>query len=207
MHTSQSYQDLFALSIIGNNGNYIELGARQSVFGNNTYMLERHYGWKGISIEFNKKFRKDWEFSDRKNPIVWDNALTLNYKKLIETYNIQGDIDYLSCDLEPAYITFCSLAIIIDQKLFPKVITFEHDYYRYKDLNYYQIATDFLKYNGYKIAVDNVLGDPDGQDTNKFYETWYVRNDVNYETIDFREWKQKIMKEEIYVDFCNKKSS
>jgi FkbM family methyltransferase len=37
------------------NGFFLELGAAGGIFISNTYALEKHYGWKGICIEANKK--------------------------------------------------------------------------------------------------------------------------------------------------------
>jgi hypothetical protein len=185
---SQANQDIFVSSVIGHNGNYIELGARRAIAHNNTYLLETEYNWKGISVEFDRRFEKDWLLSGRKNPIEWSNALTLNYKDLLKKHDISENIDYLSCDLEPANITFCALTILINQGIFPRIITFEHDFYRYSATNYYKVATDFLNYHGYKIAVDNVTVD---DTASQFFETWYVRNNIKIDMLDYQTWKTK----------------
>ena len=189
---SQSYQDVFVSSVMGYNGTYLELGARKAITHNNTYLLEKNYGWRGVSVELDMRFKTDWKKSGRKNPVVWANALTLNYQELIECYNLEENIDYLSCDLEPANITFCALTILIGQQIFPKVITFEHDFYRYRSTDYYKVATDFLNYHGYKIAVDNVTVKASNQLEECFFETWYVRNDIDFSKTTYQEWKENI---------------
>jgi len=55
---SQIYQDLFILSMLNGkrNGSYLEIGGAEPYFGNNTCLLEKEFDWKGVSIEYDKKF-------------------------------------------------------------------------------------------------------------------------------------------------------
>lgn len=186
---SQAYQDIFAYSVIGKNGTYIEIGANKPSKNNNTYELEISHNWKGFSIEFNTKLKKHWDISDRKNAIFWDDAITFNYVQALEQTNLPLEIDYLSCDIEPPSNTFAALQAVIQQGIKFKCITFEHDLYASKDVDYDIISRSFLENNGYKVAVKNVYWD---NNPNNHFETWYVRNDLNFETITFDDWKIKI---------------
>ena len=57
-NSSQCFQDVFVETVCGkkNNGFYIELGAGDYAFGNNTYYLENEYDWEGISVDYNENF-------------------------------------------------------------------------------------------------------------------------------------------------------
>ncbi len=53
---SQAFQDMFILAATNGkrNGLYLEIGAQQPFYQNNTALLETQYGWDGISIEIVK---------------------------------------------------------------------------------------------------------------------------------------------------------
>ena len=49
---SQAGQDLFAYELFGLNGTYIDIGAGDPIRGNNCYLLETNYNWRGFSVDF-----------------------------------------------------------------------------------------------------------------------------------------------------------
>ena len=53
---SQSMQDMFVLSMLDGkrNGVYVEIGADKPKIINNSYLLERKFGWRGVSFELDK---------------------------------------------------------------------------------------------------------------------------------------------------------
>lgn len=187
---SQAFQDVFAHSIVGENGTYIEIGANKPFIGNNTYELEVAHNWKGFSLEFNQKYRKHWDMcSERKNPMYIENAITFNYANALKENNLSLEIDYLSCDIEPPANTFAALKNAINQGIKFKCITFEHDFYSSNKPNYDIISRNFLESNGYKIAVKNVYWD---NDPKKHFETWYVREDYPFDLMSFDDWKSLV---------------
>lgn len=123
-------QDMFVLSILNGltNGTYIEIGGELPVRGNNTYLLESQFGWRGYSIEFKPQYDPMWK-ADRKNPLYIQDALTTDYLALAEKHDLGTVIDYLSVDIEPEEATFAALQKIDHSKLRFKVITFEHNHY------------------------------------------------------------------------------
>ena len=66
---SQVWQDIFALVVNDgkDNGTFIEIGGGQPFIGNNTWLLEEHFKWRGFSIELESEFADMW---DGKRPLT-----------------------------------------------------------------------------------------------------------------------------------------
>lgn len=194
--TSQAYQDLFAQQInkkVNGNKTYIEIGANYPVKRSNTYNLEVNDKWTGLSVELNERYKQAWDKStERSNSIRWCDAISLNYIDAIKQLNLPTHITYLSCDIEPVENTFKALQAVIGQGIKFDCITFEHDYYR-SETDYREVVDNYLHSAGYKIAVHNVYFN---DDPNLLFETWYVNQDINFDVIEFKDWKNN-------VDFCN----
>jgi hypothetical protein len=184
---SQAGQDQFALSVVTTNKTYIEIGANHYKNSNNTYPLEINYNWKGFSIELNqKKFKTNWEEqAERSNAIYWDNAITFDYAKAVKRNNMPQRIGFLSCDIEPAANTFAALQKVIEDGISFDCITFEHDNYK-SNTDYDIIARKYLLSKGYKVAVENVYAMNKPQ---RIFETWFVKDDVEFNQMTFDEWK------------------
>ena len=183
MHYSQVGQDLFALQTAKHN-TYIEIGAADPVKLSNTFLLEKK-GWSGFSLELNTKFKQDWE-SIRTNKCFYENAVDFSY-------DVKDRIGYLSCDINPPELTLKALMNVIDQGIVFDCITFEHDDYWREEKGFTETcnaAKEYLDGKGYKIAVDNVFA----MRRRKLwygechYETWYVNKDIDFKTIEYREW-------------------
>jgi hypothetical protein len=183
---SQSLQDVFAFQVCGANNTYIEIGGNHPVKKNNTFNLEELHSWKGYSIEFDYKWKKDWDTSSRQNPCYFQDALNTDYEKYNIDLNLPMHIGYLSCDIEPPKNTYSALVKVIEQGVTFDCITFEHDAYKSGD-DYNKLATEFLTNHGYKVAVKNVYHK---NNTERFFETWYVRAGTNFPTIEYHEWKK-----------------
>ena len=192
---SQAGQDLFAYELFGNGGTYIDIGAGDPIKGNNTYFLEVEKNWKGFSVDYGdadfekiKKLKKLWKsHPDRKNKIYWENALTINYKEKIIENNLDYEIDFLSCDIDPQQNTFLALKKIISDGIRPTYIAFETDLYREK-INYSELAYNFLKPYGYKVGVKNVFSN---YKKNKIFETWFIKNTLKFNSINYFDWIKK----------------
>lgn len=184
---SQADQDLFALSIIGKDGTYIEIGANRPMKNSNTYNLEVVNGWKGFSIELDQSHQRYWKKApERKNRVYWESALSFNYIAALKENNLPMHINYLSCDIEPPYNTFKALENVIEQGVTFDCITFEHDLYNYSEQDFNVIVINYLASKGYKVAVSNVYCDvPENH-----FETWFVKNDIEFTPIDFKDWKK-----------------
>jgi len=186
MTYSQSFQDIFALQICKNK-TYIEIGANRPVKRNNTYLLEQN-GFVGFSIEYSKKWQTAWNNSTRNNKIYFADAIKFDYKQAIEQLNMSTKVGYLSCDIEPADNTFLALQKVIGAGVEFECITFEHDLYSSKkDIR--NAVDKYLIDKGYKIAVNDVYLPPD---KTKLFETWYVKNTIEFETCKFDDYIKTI---------------
>jgi len=181
---SQSYQDMFVLSMLNGkrNGYFLEIGAYNPTFISNTFLLESGFDWKGISIDFDPMVQGNFVNSRKCNFILQD-ALTINYKELLSKHNAPKQIDYLQIDIEPLTQTYeCLLKIPFDEYRF-SVITYETDYYDTatpQDVKekVREDSRNYLQSLGYELVVGDVesnIGFP--------YEDWYVDPKiVNLET-------------------------
>jgi hypothetical protein len=188
----QAHQDAFAYSIAGEQGTYIEIGAFKPATKNNTYGLEVDHGWKGFSLELNIKWKQAWdECLERHNPVCWTDATTFDYLTQVDAMRMPRRINYLSCDIEPPNNTFTALKRVIEQGIEFDCITFEHDkgnpgFAHLLVDNYEQQAIDFLAQYNYRPVVLDVYA---GKNTEWFFETWFVKNDIKYPSMKFEDWK------------------
>jgi hypothetical protein len=147
-------------------GTYLEIGAAQPDLFNNTFFLEKELGWKGISIEIVFDYVKDWK-QKRVNPLLIQDALEVDYSKLLKDF--PNEIDYLSLDVDDTYVEV--LKKIPFERYKFKVITIEHDAYRFGDI-YRNLEREFLQQRGYRLMVRNIL-DWVGQ-----FEDWWVHESL-----------------------------
>ena len=168
-HSSNS-QDMFVLSMLNGkeNGTYLEVGACIPIEGNNTYILENKFGWTGVSVEYMQKHVDQFR-QIRTNPVVCDNALTIDYDKLLTEAGLGTVIDYFSCDIEPQEHTFEALKKVPHDKYRFRVITFEHDHYNGgQGPRVREESRKFLSDLGYELVV------ADASDEGNKIEDWWV---------------------------------
>lgn len=170
----QVMQDMFVLSVTNGkrNGTYLEIGSASAFRGNNTALLEKDFGWTGVGIEFQEKFIPEYT-ANRSNPVLCQDALTVDYVKLLSSIARDGVVDYLQLDCEPSKITYDIMQLIpFDQFKFA-VITYEHDHYVDMRKQYRQLSREYLTNKGYELVVGNVS--PDGMSA---FEDWWVHPDL-----------------------------
>jgi hypothetical protein len=173
---SQAYQDMFVLSVLNGKkeGTFLEIGAYDPHNLSNTYLLEKNYNWKGVSIDINPVNYDG--FLNRKNTkLIVDNALNINYQDLITDNNLPNRIDYLQIDIEPQNQTLECLKLIPLDKFRFSVITFETDLYdpsvdKEESLKNREESRQILKSYGYELIVGNICN----VSTNDPFEDWYV---------------------------------
>ncbi len=130
---SQVWQDIFALVVndAKQNGTFLEIGGAQPCIGNNTWLLESEYSWRGLSIELEEELCNMWGNDIRPNTkLVMGDALNFDYVDAVDSLDLPRHMDYLSFDLEPPEITLQCLQSFPLDKLSFNCITYEHDAYR-----------------------------------------------------------------------------
>ena len=176
---SQIYQDMFTLSMHNgkNYGTYLEIGAGDYKYGNNTYLLEKEFDWSGISIDFNKAHVET--FNNIRKKCLCKDATKIDYIKLLNQNYESTNIDYLQLDCDPPNITFDILTKIPFNNYKFGVITYEHDYYNDNTGNYREKSRDFLKEKGYKLIAGNISSYEDKCP----FEDWWVHPELVDENI------------------------
>jgi tetratricopeptide (TPR) repeat protein len=171
---SQTYQDMFILSMLNGkkNGTYLEIGAADPFYGNNTALLEKNYNWTGVSLEILPEEVAKFE-SQRKNKIVLTDATKVDYDTFIEENFDTTDIDYLQVDCEPPSVTLDILKMIPLDKYRFAVITFEHDYYADITRSYREKSREYLQSKGYQLVVSDIA--PNNISN---YEDWWIHPEL-----------------------------
>lgn len=178
---SQAFQDMFILAATNGkkNGLYLEIGAQQPFYQNNTALLETEYGWDGISIEILPDLCAQFE-RERKNKIICEDATKIDYLKLLDKFDKGTDFDYLQLDVEPSRVTFeCLLAMPFDKYRFG-IITYEHDHYVDMTGSYRDKSRKYLKLMGYEMLVANVSPN----DNSPFEDWWYHPELISPEIVE-----------------------
>lgn len=170
----QVMQDIFILSALNGktHGTYLEIGSCYAYHGNNTALLEKDFFWTGVGVEYDQKYVDEYRLH-RKNPVIHQDALTIDYDEILSKYAVDGVIDYLQLDCDPPDITYAIMERIPFDKYKFAVITYEHDHHVDMTQSYRDKSRQFLKSKGYKLLVGNVSPD----DISPF-EDWWVHPEL-----------------------------
>ena len=171
---SESYQDMFVLTMLNGkrNGHYLEIGAGNSFYGNNTALLEQKFDWKGISLDIDQQFIEAFT-KDRRNPCLLKDATTVNYEKFLSGLDFPTDIDYLQLDCDPPDVTYKILLSLPFEKYKFAVITYEHDYYCDETKSFRDKSRKYLESFGYILVAGDIA-----PDEWRNYEDWWIHPDL-----------------------------
>lgn len=153
---SQASQDRFVYTILygllgkQDRGYYLDIGAGDPINTNNSCFFEKELAWSGVSIDISKEHTKHW-YAVRNNPILHEDATKSDYSKILQPF--PKVIDYLSLDIDECYTDV--LKNIPFKEYTFKVITIEHDFYRYGDL-YRKQERQILESFGYYLLCSDV---------------------------------------------------
>ena len=184
MYFGQANQDKFVSNILKQkrNGYFLEIGSNHPVNINNTYVLEKDYGWKGIMVEYEAEYLPLYK-EHRPNSIhIIDDATTLDYKSVFEKNSSPLSFDYLQIDLHVSNRSTLKVLQNLDSNIFDTykfaTITFEHDIYDTKDDNELpELTREFSRAVFNKRGYIRVFEDINNQGVNPF-EDWYVHPDL-----------------------------
>ena len=175
---SQVWQDIFALVVNDAkvDGTFLEIGGAQPFIGNNTWLLEEGYNWRGLSIELDHDLCAMWQ-GNRPNTTLFEaDAVEFDYVKAVDDIGLPRHMDYLSFDLEPPHVTLDALKKFPLDKLQFNCITYEHDAYRqWGDIYAHR---DIFNTHGYDLVGENIRNGPCTM------EEWYVHESCNQDVRD-----------------------
>ena len=171
---AESYQDMFVLTMLNGkqNGTYLEIGAANPFYGNNTALLEQQFNWKGVSLDIEQQF-VDAFSKERKNPCLLKDATLINYEKFLSGLDFPTDIDYLQLDCDPPAVTYKILLSIPFEKYRFATITYEHDYYCDESKSFREKSRKYLESFGYVMVVGDIA-----PDEWRNYEDWWIHPDL-----------------------------
>jgi len=172
---SQVFQDMFVLYMLKGkrNGTFLEVGGAQPYLSNNTALLQFQFDWSGSSIEWSENLSKEYRSARPNINVLCRDALTVDYRKLLQENYSSTDIDYLQLDIEPARNTYEVLLRIPFDKYRFAVITYEHDFYVDVTRSYREKSRKYLKDMGYELVVANIC-----PRENFSFEDWWVHPDL-----------------------------
>lgn len=167
---SETWQDIFVLTALNGkrDGIFLEIGSGFPIFASNTYLLETEFGWKGLSIDNQKKFTQK-HLLNRSNFAFSFDALDVDYVRLLSECGISLDVDYLQIDCGDPIKSLRALSRVLDAGVRFKVLTFSHDYYQDTNSEVRDKSRKILTKAGYTLFISNVShNQEDG------YEDWWV---------------------------------
>lgn len=164
---SRHFQDMFVLSVLKGKekGTFIELGSGHPELFNNTLLLEKEFGWKGISIDNSE--RMCHIFSRERNTSVFNaDAANIDYKILFKQSCIESHVDFLRINAEGASIQALNKMPFSDHIF--SVIQFQHNSCWWGP-EFKEESRKILKNIGYELLVPDVaVNETDS------YEDWWV---------------------------------
>jgi len=172
-------------------GFFIEIGSNDPIHINNTYKLEKVFGWKGLMFELKKeRFEKSYS-EHRSSQAIWGDATKHNYKKIFEEHNVPKVVDYLQLDIDPAHVTLEALnnlnENIMDDYKF-SVVTYEHDFAHTGNPIHRLESREIFEARGYSPVFKDVANNQ----THWVFEDWYVHPDlVDMEIVEKLQFKNK----------------
>jgi len=178
-YNGQAEQDKFVLNVLKNktNGFFVEIGSNHPVTINNSFILENKFNWTGIMVEYNKSWLNSYKQHRPKSTHVINNAVLVDYKKLLEETNAPLNIDYLQIDLEANNGSTLRTLEKLNNEVMDKykfaTITFEHDAYHTNYMNTRTRSREIFESRGYVRVFDDI----NNQGANP-YEDWYVHPDL-----------------------------
>jgi hypothetical protein len=175
-YNGQASQDGFALHCLKfkRGGTFLEIGSNDPISINNSYLLEKDYGWTGYMVEYEPRFLPSYKQHRPASKYIIDDAQEVDYKAVCE--DLGKDIDYLQIDLEVSNAsTINTLRKLKNDAMSDHrfaVVTFEHDIYTGDHFNTRLESRSIFDAAGYVRVFSDVRND------DLPYEDWYVHPEL-----------------------------
>jgi hypothetical protein len=143
-------------------------------------MLEKHFNWKGLMVEYDPSFEQLYKDLRPNSIYVIGDARFVDYKGILDTHGFPSNIDYLQIDLDVDNKSTLDTLILLETTCFDKykfaTITFEHDIYRGDYFNTRELSREIFKKRGYEMVFPDVEVFVEGK--YRPFEDWYVHPDL-----------------------------
>jgi hypothetical protein len=177
-YNGQAAQDFFVLECLNykRNGTFLEIGSNDPIKINNTYLLEKDYGWRGFMVEYDSRFLPLYKQQRPGSVYLINDATKINYAEAFQMAKFPPVIDYLQIDLEVNNRSTLTTLENVEKQLMKNykfaTVTFEHDIYTGDHFNTRAASREIFQRNGYVRVASDVAHDyfP--------YEDWYVHPEV-----------------------------
>jgi hypothetical protein len=177
-YNGQVGQDKFVLSVLKNkkNGYFVEIGSNDPIKINNTYIMEKDFGWRGIMVEYDVKWLVEYQTHRPNSIYCLTDATKIDYVQLFKNNNVPKNIDYLQIDLDVCNRSTLDTLELFDKTIFDNykfaTVTFEHDIYDGDRFNTRLASRDIFAKRGYVLVFPDVKNGPSP------FEDWYVHPDL-----------------------------
>lgn len=151
------------------NGFYVEIGSSHWKQNNNTYILEKHFDWKGVGIEILDNLVDEYNLN-RKNKCIRGDAMSFNWDKYFEENNFPKQINFLQIDIDktPDYANLFALLNLPLSRYRFNTISIEHCYNHDPSISKVRdIQREILFSYGYKLIAGG------------FNEDWWIDKSLN----------------------------
>jgi hypothetical protein len=172
MFYSDAKQDCFVANMLNfkQTGFFLDIGSAHARKNNNTFHFDQ-IGWSGICVEWDKRWVDSYK--ERKSTrLINKDALRVDYRDLFNAYSVPLQIDYISLDVDEFSTTILQKLPL--DKWSTKILTIEHDYYRFGD-KWQAQQRDILTGLGYHlICADVFVEQPDFTQEKASFEDWWI---------------------------------
>lgn len=183
-YNGQARADAFVLNCTNfkRDGYFLELGSRHPKENNNSYLLEKGFGWKGIMVDKEKTYEEDYKTQRPNSIAIIQDATEIDYKKVFKDNDLSYNLDFFQLDLEVRDNTALETLTKINEELFDEyrfaTITMEHDIYTGLDnaIETRNKSREILKERGYYLVFEDIIDPPHSAYAcvDSPYEDWWV---------------------------------
>jgi hypothetical protein len=182
------------------NGYFLEIGSNDPINTNNSYLLEKHFNWKGIMVEYDKNFATSYKVHRPNSIHILGDARSVSYREVLDSNHFPSDMQYLQIDLDVNNKSTLDTLLLLDNTVFDKykfaTVTFEHDIYTGNFFDTRAISREIFAKRGYILVFPDVSVFFE----NKYweFEDWYVHPDlVSQDIIEKIQTNKSLKSEEI----------
>ena len=164
---SRHFQDMFVISLLKGKmeGTFVEIGSGHPTLFNNTYMLEKDFGWRGLSVDHSERMCAQFS-RERNTSVILADASTLDYSSLFKQHCLEQHVDFLRINSDQSSLPVLN-SIPFNKHEF-SVVQFQHNECWWGS-DYKDKSREYLNKLGYKLFVSDVA-----IDNKNSYEDWWV---------------------------------